>query len=555
MSHTPLHPPPSPAPDVEAARLRALGRAGILDTLPEQAFDDITALASQICGTPIALISMVDAQRQWFKSRVGLAVPQTGRDVALCAHTILQPDELMVVPDTLLDARFVDNALVTGDPSIRFYAGAPIVTHDGHALGTLCAIDRRPRQLDAGQLASLRLLARQVSRLIDQRDHTLQVAAHNAQALEANRGRIELLLAVTLQGLDLKSFVDPGYVYRYVNQTYLDYWQRQREDVEGRSVAQLMGEEAFTQRIKPLLDRALAGESITYEASFDFPALGPRFTQVNYLPARSPTGQVIGVVVRVQDIQPMKDKQAELTQSLAALQEKTLAQQRFIHILSHDLREPLNTIINFSSLLTDPQGGERPAETAQRYLGFIHQGGERMLTLLDDLLGYVRLESTPLQRVVFDLGSVMNDVAADLANAVARRHAQLIWVELPEVWAERSLLRVMLQNLVSNALKFARAGVAPRIEVTAQAHQGQWRIAVTDNGIGIPPDQCDRIFDLFGRLHSRKEFEGTGMGLATCRRIAELHGGSIEVQPATPRPGSCFCILLPQTPAAVRASA
>lgn len=555
MSHTPLHPPPSPAPDVEAARLRALGRAGILDTLPEQAFDDITALASQICGTPIALISMVDAQRQWFKSRVGLAVPQTGRDVALCAHTILQPDELMVVPDTLLDARFVDNALVTGDPSIRFYAGAPIVTHDGHALGTLCAIDRRPRQLDAGQLASLRLLARQVSRLIDQRDHTLQVAAHNAQALEANRGRIELLLAVTLQGLDLKSFVDPGYVYRYVNQTYLDYWQRQREDVEGRSVAQLMGEEAFTQRIKPLLDRALAGESITYEASFDFPALGPRFTQVNYLPARSPTGQVIGVVVRVQDIQPMKDKQAELTQSLAALQEKTLAQQRFIHILSHDLREPLNTIINFSSLLTDPQGGERPAETAQRYLGFIHQGGERMRTLLDDLLGYVRLESTPLQRVVFDLGSVMNDVAADLANAVARRHAQLIWVELPEVWAERSLLRVMLQNLVSNALKFARAGVAPRIEVTAQAQEGQWRIAVTDNGIGIPPDQCNRIFDLFGRLHSRKEFEGTGMGLATCRRIAELHGGSIEVQPATPGPGSCFCILLPQTPAAVRASA
>lgn len=555
MSHTPVSPPPSPAAEVEAARLRALARADILDTLPEQAFDDITALASQICGTPIALISMVDAQRQWFKSRVGLAVAQTGRDVAFCAHAILQPDELMVVPDTLLDARFVDNPLVTGEPSIRFYAGAPIVTRDGHALGTLCAIDRQPRQLDAGQLASLRLLARQVSRLIDQREHTLRVAADGAQALEANRNRMELLLAVTMQGLDLKAFVDPGYVYRYVNQTYLDYWQRQREDIEGRSVAQLMGEEMFTQRIKPLLDRALAGESITYEASFDFPQRGPRFTQVNYLPARSPTGQVIGVVVRVQDIQPMKDKQAQLSQSLAALEEKTLAQQGFIHILSHDLREPLNTIINFSSLLTDPQGGERPAETAQRYLGFIHQGGERMRTLLDDLLGYVRLESTPLQRVVFNLGSVMDEVAADLADAAARRRAQLIWAELPEVWAERSLLRVMLQNLVSNALKFARAGVAPRIEVTAQAQQGQWRIAVTDNGIGIPPDQCDRIFDLFGRLHSRKEFEGTGMGLATCRRIAELHGGSIKVHPATPGPGSCFCIVLPQAPMAVKESA
>ena len=536
-------------------RLQALARAGILDTLPEQVFDDITALASQICGTPIALISMVDAQRQWFKSRVGLSVAQTGRDVAFCAHAILQPDELMLVPDTLLDARFIGNPLVTGDPSIRFYAGAPIVTHDGHALGTLCAIDRKPRQLDAGQLASLRLLARQVGRLIDQREHTLQVVADSAHALEANRSRMELLLAVTLQGLDLTSFIDPGYVYRYVNQTYLDYWQRQREDIEGRSVAQLMGEEMFTQRIKPLLDRALAGESITYEASFDFPKRGPRFTQVNYVPARSPTGQVIGVVVRVQDIQPMKDKQAQLSQSLAALEEKTLAQQRFIHILSHDLREPLNTIINFSSLLTDPQQRERPAETAQRYLGFIHQGGERMRTLLDDLLGYVRLESTPLQRVVFNLGSVMDEVAADLADAAARRHARLIWAELPELWAERSLLRVLLQNLVSNALKFARAGVPPRIEVTAQTCEGQWRIAVTDNGIGIPPDQCDRIFDLFGRLHSRKEFEGTGMGLATCRRIAELHGGSIEVRPAAPGPGSCFCIVLPQPPAPAKESA
>lgn len=167
----------------------------------------------------------------------------------------------------------------------------------------------------------------------------------------------------------------------------------------------------------------------------------------------------------------------------------------------------------------------------------------------------MRLESTPLQRVVFNLGSVMDEVAADLADAAARRRAQLIWAELPEVWGERSLLRVMLQNLVSNALKFARAGVALRIEVTAQAQQGQWQIAVTDNGIGIPPDQCERIFDLFGRLHSRKEFEGTGMGLATCRRIAELHGGSIKVHPAAPGPGSDFCILLPQARMAVKESA
>ncbi len=148
-------------PGNEAQRLAALRSYDILDTDPELGFDDLTQVAAAICGTPIALVSLVDRDRQWFKSRHGLDVPETLRDVALCAHAIHGHD-LFVVPDTLADDRFLDNPICAGAPHVRFYAGAPLVTDDGLALGTLCVIDHLPRQLDGRQRDALRRLGRQV---------------------------------------------------------------------------------------------------------------------------------------------------------------------------------------------------------------------------------------------------------------------------------------------------------------------------------------------------------------------------------------------------------
>ena len=144
----------------EAGRLNALSKYRILDTDPEQAFDDLTMLASQICGTPIALISLVDETRQWFKSRVGLQAHETARSVSFCAHAIQQRG-IFLVPDALQDARFRNNPLVLGEPHIRFYAGAPLMARDGEALGTLCVIDRLPRSLTGDEREALEALRRQ----------------------------------------------------------------------------------------------------------------------------------------------------------------------------------------------------------------------------------------------------------------------------------------------------------------------------------------------------------------------------------------------------------
>ncbi len=145
----------------EAARLEALKDYRILDTDTEQSYDDITFLAAQLCDVPIALISLVDADRQWFKSKVGLDVSETSRDVSFCAHAILG-DQTLVVKDAREDERFRDNALVCSEPNIVFYAGVPLSTPSGARIGSLCVIDRRPRDLSSLQIRSLETLAHQV---------------------------------------------------------------------------------------------------------------------------------------------------------------------------------------------------------------------------------------------------------------------------------------------------------------------------------------------------------------------------------------------------------
>jgi two-component system, sensor histidine kinase and response regulator len=158
----------APLPENETARLEALQRYAILDTFPEQEFDDLSRLAALICGTPIALVSLVDADRQWFKSKVGIDDAETPREVAFCGHAILQR-EVMVVPDALADARFQGNPLVTDRPNVRFYAGAPLITQEGHALGTLCVLDRVPREITSGQKQALTALSRLVVAQIELR--------------------------------------------------------------------------------------------------------------------------------------------------------------------------------------------------------------------------------------------------------------------------------------------------------------------------------------------------------------------------------------------------
>jgi signal transduction histidine kinase len=179
-------------PADEAERLEYLQSLDILDTAPESEFDQLVQLASAICGTPIALVTLVDHDRQWFKARLGLDVSETSREVSFCGHTILQKD-IMEIPDTHKDNRFHDNPLVTNDPNIRFYAGIPLTTQNGFNLGSLCVIDSKPRILTDEQKLYLKILGRQVVLQIELRQH-LHLQTERLKKIEEQNREINSLL-------------------------------------------------------------------------------------------------------------------------------------------------------------------------------------------------------------------------------------------------------------------------------------------------------------------------------------------------------------------------
>ncbi|MBE9051241.1 response regulator [Nostocales cyanobacterium LEGE 11386] len=219
-------------PDDEAERVEALLQYKILDTQPEESFDELTRLAAYICGTPIALVSLVDTNRQWFKSKVGLEALETPRDLAFCAHAILQND-VFIVPDATNDERFATNPLVTSDPNVRFYAGLPLTNTEGYSLGTLCVIDQVPRNLTAEQVDALRILGNQVIKQLELRRNLANLVLVNQEHQQSKNARFQFFKKIA-GGFGLASIILIliGFVSYQNTKTYLEISNQQQKTLE-----------------------------------------------------------------------------------------------------------------------------------------------------------------------------------------------------------------------------------------------------------------------------------------------------------------------------------
>ncbi len=320
--------PAAPLAHDEAGRLALLAECGILDTTTDPDFDDLSRLAAEICGTPIALISLVDETRQWFKSRVGLDATETPRHLAFCAHAIVDSTQLMIVPDAAVDPRFSANELVTGPVGIRFYAGAPLVMEGGHALGTLCVIDRQPRDMTAGQREALAALARQVVSQIQLRRQNLALERARieqkqmAETLRQQKSELRVLFDCIPA---LVVFKDTQDRLVRVNQRLADSVGKTVAEIEGKLTAEIFPHDAARFHAEDLEVIRSGVPKLEIVGTFRDRDGRDVWIQTDKVPVRDPEGKVIGLIGMAQDITKRKESEAALEDLARRLQLATKA--------------------------------------------------------------------------------------------------------------------------------------------------------------------------------------------------------------------------------------
>ena len=554
----------APATHDEAARLRALGECRVLDTEAEQAFDDIARLAAQLCGTPVALVSLVDRERQWFKARVGLEAGETPRDVAFCAHAIQRPD-LFVVADAARDERFRDNPLVTAAPYIRFYAGAPLITDDGHALGTLCVIDRVPRQLSAEQQEALRVLAHHATALLELRRRTSALGEANrdlrreaAEREAAESGRNELLArergarSAAEESERYYRFLaeaipqqiwtaTPDGALDYLNRQVIEYFARDADKLMGSGWQQVVHPDDLPEALERWAHSLATGE--TYDVEFRLRRASDgeyRWHLGRALPMRDAAGRIVRWFGTNTDI----DDQKRLYR---IAQEANRAKDEFLATLSHELRTPLTSIMGWAEMLSLGMLDE----TGRRHaVDVIEKSARAQAQLIADLLDVSRISAGRLRLDVrpTDLRSVIvaaADVVRPAADARSIRLDLKFDPKVGRVSGDPDRLQQVVWNLLSNAVKFTPEGGRVSVRTAVAGHQAE--VAVTDTGPGIKPEFLPHVFDRFRQAenHMTRAHGGLGIGLSIVRHLVELHGGTVRAESEGEGRGATFRVRLP----------
>ena len=530
-------------PPNEQQRLCALQQLCILDTPPEERLDRITRIATHFFNVPIALITLVDAQRQWFKSCQGLDVSETPRSISFCGHAILG-DTAMVVPDTLRDPRFADNPLVENEPHIRFYAGYPLSAADGSKLGTLCLIDRRPRKLRAADLEVLRDLAAWAEEEVN------NLSQRQAKAELAKRThQLDAVFSLSPDGFVL---FGAGRVVR-VNQAFLNLTGLAESDLIG------LDEHAFDAALAALCD-----PEHPYPECQQYWGKGkstPQFT------ARGFSAREQTIADNLQLFHLLRQRKI-LKRSLQQGQDEAQGADRvmyfrdvtheadvarmkseFLSTAAHELRTPLASIYGFVELLLQR---DYDAATRRDLLERVYRQAGNLARLLNELLDLSRIEMRAGKD--FDirpqpLAPIIRHACSALLTPENPRDITIrIPEDLPDVALDAEKLEQVLINVLGNSLKYSSrdrdAPIELWVELRETATGRQACIHVKDCGIGMTPEQVERIFERFYRADKNSAIPGAGLGMTLVKEIMDMHGGQVEVEGELGK-GTEVCLCLP----------
>ncbi len=536
-----------PIPDDEALRLTALRGLSILDTPPEERFDRLTRLARSVFDVEIALVSLVDEQRQWFKSRQGLEACDSGRDVSFCGHAILG-GAILQVPDAALDTRFADNPFVIGPPYIRFYAGAPLSTADGYRIGTLCIIDSKPRTLSDAQCRILRDLADCVD------DEINQVRLHSERKASeiALRTQSEHTQSILDNMIDGVITINQFGVMESVNPAAARMFGFDRGEMLGRNVSMLMpaphreNHDSYIHNYQITGIARIVGIGREVEGCRKDGTVFPMDLAICEV-GRPGQPRYMGVV---RDITEQRRAESELREARDAALALARMKSEFMATMSHEIRTPMNGVLGMAQVL-----GKTPLDANQRkYVDTILRSGKALLTVLSDILDFSKIEAgrLELERTAFSLRQTVSDVVELYSEQAAAKRLDLVLhcaADCPrQVVGDPGRVRQVVLNLVGNAIKFTDAG-SVRVEIAVIARhpdRATLRVAVTDTGIGIPRAGQTRLFDSFSQVDASttRKYGGSGLGLAICKRLVELMGGEIGLISAAGE-GSTFWFSVP----------
>ncbi len=566
-------------PANEKERLAELRQFGVLDTLPTQNFDNITQLLCDLLGTKFALVSLVDADRQWFKSACGIDAKETHRDLAFCAHAILQNEELVVL-DALEDERFRENPLVAGEPHIRFYAGYPLTTRKGYKLGTLCAIDTQPREEFTEQerniLKRLASLAMDEIELFYVNNQLIDKTASAAKDLAKLR-ETEQILQKKTRILELAaSMLSLGH-WRVDLIENSVFWSEQTFIIHGLETnapqPNIQDALAFYHPedcafVKDTIETAILQKNRFHFIKRLIRADGAeRIVESVGEPEVDPyTGKAVGLVGTFQDITEKENNIAKLKQSYKRLytqqveleqakqkaEDATRMKSEFLANMSHEIRTPMNGIVSMTNLLL-----ESNLDNSQRaHAEIVTSSADNLLQLINDILDFSKIEAgkLDLESIGFDLRPLLNEII-QILSIPARDKSIVLTLDCitdipPHLIGDPGRIRQILYNLINNAIKFTEAGyVTLRISInTIEGNQVMLRFEVEDSGIGIPLDKQGYIFNKFSQADSSttRQFGGTGLGLAISKELTHMMNGDIGVI-STPSVGSTFWFTLQLT--------
>jgi PAS domain S-box-containing protein len=515
----------SPIPSNESERLLALRELNILDTAAEKNFDDITLLASQICDAPISYISLLDKDRQWFKSTKGLSITETNRDISFCSHTIHQSG-IMIVPDVLMDDRFVDNPKVTGNPFIRFYAGVPLLTEGGFKVGTLCIADHIPRDLTAQQIFALEVLARQVESNISLR------AKISAQELAEEKYRS----IITNMKLGLLE-VDREEKILFANQSFIEMSGYGLNELLGKKSSDIFLQGEGSKLMKNKNISRMRGRSDAYEIEIRDKKGDIRWWLISGAPRFDNSGDLAGSIGIHLDITNQKLLEIELTEAKELAEESTKSKETFLANMSHEIRTPMNAIIGMSTQLAKTNLDS----TQQFYLETIHSASDNLLVIINDILDFSKIDAGKLQleRIGFGPKELLNSALRVLSHRAEEKGLSLNNVFFdpaisPVLMGDPYRLNQVLINLISNAIKFTEKGkVDISCDVLNDSLLSQTiQITVKDTGIGMEANFLDCLFEKFSQEDASvtRQHGGTGLGMSICKDLINLMGGEIHVK-------------------------